>query len=611
MSALLWQIDDVSLPGTDRPRLADVSCEIPPGVTAVVGHSGAGKTSLLNLLVDYERPSQGAVRQVFSPENSRIPLFWVPQDDGLWPHLTTVEHLLAVLPSQGKSLEAAEKLLLEFDLLDKSAAYPHLMSQGERARLSVARALAASSAVLVMDEPLGHVDPARVGNYWRAIRNHCRQTETSLVIATHSPEIALREAGHALCLKQGRLLFQGNVRDLYHQPATAELAEFLGTANWLPKSEAVNWMTETDGERCCFRPEQIEVLPEAESTLIVQSVRFAGSIEEVELKNETTDARRTFYHRPATNRLQAGLRVAVKVCTLLLACLLSIGCDETAEPKLTVTAVANWITPPMGRRIPRPRGLTIGPNNEVLCLDNGGRVLVFDEVGKLLRQWEMPEHSIGKPEGVCVFQDGRIVVADTHYHRVVFFDQRGEVLSLQGGEGTGPGQFLFPVAICQDDSQHFYVCEYGGDHRVQKFTNDGTHLLTFGTFGTEPGQFQRPSGIVWHDGRLYIADAINNRVQVFSDAGKFIEVLGESSGGLSLEYPYDIAMSRETEELFVVEYGAGRVTKTDLNGRLLGRYGKTSRGEGGFLKPWGLAIDSQQRLRIADTENHRIVELKL
>jgi iron(III) transport system ATP-binding protein len=202
-------------------------------------------------------------------------------------------------------------------------------------------------------------------------------------------------------------------------------------------------------------------------------------------------------------------------------------------------------------------------------------------------------------------------VADTHYHRVVFFDDNGAVLKILGGEGTGPGQFLFPVAICQDDSEHFYVCEYGGDHRVQKFTRDGEHVLTFGTFGTAPGQFQRPSGIVWHDGRLYIADAINNRVQAFSDEGKFLEILGESGKGLSLEYPYDITLDRESEKLYVVEYGAGRVTKIDLAGRVLGRHGQTSRGEGGFLKPWGLAIDSQQRLRIADTENHRIVELKL
>ncbi len=259
-----------------------------------------------------------------------------------------------------------------------------------------------------------------------------------------------------------------------------------------------------------------------------------------------------------------------------------LGCDKDQDPQLNVVEINNWMTPPMGGRIPRPRGVAIGDHDEVLCLDNAGRLLVFDEHGEMLRQWEMPDHEIGKPEGVCLFKDGRIAVADTHYHRVVFFDEIGNVLELFGGEGTKDGQFLFPVAICQDESEHFYVCEYGGDHRVQKFTRDGKHVLTFGTFGTEAGQFQRPSGIVWHDGKLYIADAINNRVQVFSDRGKFLEILGKQAGELNLEYPYDITLDRQTGDLFVVEYGAGRVTKMNLAGKLLGRYGQTSRGEGDF-----------------------------
>lgn len=611
MSALIWRVDGVTMPGRERPRLEGVSCEIHTGVTAIVGYSGAGKTSLLNLLVGFEQPAEGHLERREDVLSQRLPLFWVPQEDGLWPHLTALEHLQVVKTDNADSPNPAKELLRQFDLLDKSEAHPDLMSQGERARLSVARALAAEAAVLVMDEPLVHVDPARSGKYWRVLRESCTQTETSLVIATHSAETVLREAERVVCLKDGRVLYCGGVEELYRDPRTLELAEFLGAANWLPSDDVKNWLSGTTTEKQCYRPEELEVVVADDGPLVVETARFAGSVEEVELVNESTDERRTFYHRPKAAALRAGMRVAVKLCTLFIFCLLTLGCDETPEPELVVRSVSYWITPPMGKLIPRPRGLTIGPNDEVLCLDNGGRVLVLDAAGKMLRQWEMPDHSIGKPEGVCVFRDGRIAVADTHYHRVVFFDDNGAVLEFLGGEGTGPGQFLFPVAICQDASEHFYVCEYGGDHRVQKFTREGKHVLTFGTFGTEPGQFQRPSGIVWHNGRLYIADAINNRVQAFSDDGKFLEVLGENGEGLSLEYPYDIALDREAEQLFVVEYGAGRVTKIDLAGHVLGRFGHTSRGEGGFLKPWGLAIDSQQRLRIADTENHRIVELKL
>ncbi len=610
MSALLWKLDDVTLHGKGTPRLSDVSCEIHSGVTAVVGYSGAGKTSLLNLLVGFERPHQGAVQPCWSAAD-RLPVYWVPQQDGLWPHLTVAEHLQVLLAAEPAAAQRSENLLGAFDLLDKSGTVPDLLSQGERARLSVARALAGSAGVLVMDEPLVHVDPARSGRYWRAIRDHLNDSGTSLVVATHSPETVLRQADRALCLKQGRLLAHGSVHELYYQPKTAELAEFLGAANWLPTNEAQQWSLDKPDETACVRPEQIQIEPADTSPFVVQSAKFAGSIEEVEVLNEDKQQMRTFYHRPAAGRLVPGTRVMLRICLLILACFLSLGCDETTEPQLAVSEVNSWITPPMGALIPRPRGLAIGDNDEVLCLDNGGRLLVLDETGNLLRQWEMPDHEVGKPEGVCLLKDGRIAVADTHYHRVVFFDEIGNVLEYLGGEGRADGEFLFPVAICQDDAEHLYVCEYGGDHRVQKFTSSGEHLLTFGTFGTVVGQFQRPSGIVWHDGRLYIADAINSRVQVFTDNGKFVEVLGDQTGGLSLEYPYDIALDRESGALFIVEYGAGRVTKTDLSGKLLGRYGRTSRGDDGFCKPWGLAIDSQQRLRIADTENHRIVELKL
>ncbi len=229
------------------------------------------------------------------PTGNRLPLYWVPQEDGLWPHLTVIEHLQTMQAGNPDSAVTIEKLLGTFDLLDKSATVPDLLSQGERARLSVARALASSAAVLVMDEPLAHVDPARSENYWRAIRNHLNQTDTSLVIATHSPETVLREAEQALCLKEGRLLSQGPVNALYYQPESKELAEFLGAANWLPSTDATGWFIEDPQDSPCYRPEQITVQPAENSPLVVQTAKFAGSIEEVELLNEETRQQAHFF----------------------------------------------------------------------------------------------------------------------------------------------------------------------------------------------------------------------------------------------------------------------------------------------------------------------------
>jgi iron(III) transport system ATP-binding protein len=287
-----------------------------------------------------------------------------------------------------------------------------------------------------------------------------------------------------------------------------------------------------------------------------------------------------------------------------------LGCNGADGPALRVKREDYWSMPPDGPRIPAPRGMTVSPDGEYLVLDNAGRVLVFDETGKLQRTWWMPEYSVGKPEGICVLKDGRIAVADTHYHRVVFFDHDGHVTGMFGQQGSKPGDFVYPVALTQDDQENLYICEYGQNDRVQKFRPDGTFVLQFGSFGTEDGQFQRPSGIAWFDGRVYVVDAFNNRVQVFDEDGKLVAILGTSDRISELHYPYDISVTNQGE-LFVVEYGAGRVSKFDRSGKLLGRYGHTGTGVAEFTTPWGLTVDRRGRVYVCDTGNRRIVELEL
>jgi DNA-binding beta-propeller fold protein YncE len=131
-----------------------------------------------------------------------------------------------------------------------------------------------------------------------------------------------------------------------------------------------------------------------------------------------------------------------------------------------------------------------------------------------------------------------------------------------------------------------------------------------GSYGTEDGQFQRPSGAAWFDGRIYVVDAFNNRIQVFEEDGKLFAIFGTSDKISDLYYPYDIAMT-PTGDLYVVEYGAGRVSKYDRSGKLLGRYGKTGHGTAEFKDPWGLAVDRRGRVYVCDTGNRRIVELEL
>jgi DNA-binding beta-propeller fold protein YncE len=347
-----------------------------------------------------------------------------------------------------------------------------------------------------------------------------------------------------------------------------------------------------------------------EGTLVVDSTQFSGSVEEVTLVHEPSQQRRRFFHRPRAGVLKTGDRVVLKTLLLLLVCLLLFpGCNDAETAELPVSEFHSWSLPPDGPKLPAPRGLTVGPDDSLYVLDDAGRVLVYDRLGTLNRKWRMPASEVGKPEGICILTDGRIAVADTHYHRVVYFDQTGDVLKIIGTLGQEPGQFKYPVALTQDDQENLYVCEYGSNDRVQRFSNDGEFLLEFGSHGTEAGQFQRPSGIVWHEGRVYVADAFNNRIQIFSEDGDFLAFLDSPQSETSLDYPYDLCLSAEGH-LYAVEYRAGRVTGLDLSGRVLGVFGRSGRGQRQFATPWGIAVSQEGRLFVADTGNRRIVELR-
>jgi sugar lactone lactonase YvrE len=294
-----------------------------------------------------------------------------------------------------------------------------------------------------------------------------------------------------------------------------------------------------------------------------------------------------------------------------MAILHAAGCGNSAAPaaSLHVERVNHWAMPAAGAKIPAPRGLTFDSNGDLFVLDDAGRILVFDIAGQVKRQWSMPESDVGNPEGICLFQDGRIGVADTHYHRIVFFDREGNVLSMHGERGSGPGQFIYLSSLTQDEAGNYYVCEYGGNDRVQKCDVDGKWLAEFGGFGTGDGQFQRPMGIVWREGLLYVADSINNRIQVFRDDGSFIKVLGREASRPRLHYPYDL-VGGPNGDLFAIEYGGNRVTQLNLLGETLGTFGSTGHGVGEFSTPWGLAVDSSGRIVVADTGNRRLVELQ-
>ncbi|WP_437204307.1 ATP-binding cassette domain-containing protein [Planctomicrobium sp. SH664] len=611
----VWQLENIRLGPKHRPRVEIADLKIPAGVTALLGDSGAGKTSLLNLLVRFEQPGQGTLRFSASAAKERpapgMPLAWVPADAGLWPGLTVRQQIAVVIPEGPASADRTQQLLTDFDLASIAQQYPETLSMGERARLAVARAIASQAAVWVMDEPLAHIDSRRLPQYWDAVEAALQQQQSTLIFSTHSIEVALRLANQAICLQAGKVLWQGPISELYDSPPDEVTAGFLGPCNWFTAEESRHWFPQQISG--CLRPERLQLLPQPGTPLVVERHQFTGAVAETRLRHAVTQSTRTIYHRPAgRNTLQPGLSISLRIlsCWLWLMLCLCCGCveNEDTSPQLSLQPVRTYCVPAEGAMLPAPRGMTFGPEGELYILDNAGRVIVYDENGNLIRRWWMPEYKVGKPEGAWLLLDGRIAVADTHYHRVMFFDREGHVLGTLGEQGEGPGQFIYTVSVVQDPSGNLYVAEYGGNDRIQKFTADGQFLSAFGKPGTEPGEFQRLSSICWKDGILYAADALNSRVLAFRDDGTFLNVVGDANS-CDLRYPYDIALAPDGT-LFVAEYGAGRITQLTTEGKLIGHYGSEGRGAGQFWTPWGIAVNRTGKVVVADTGNRRVVELQ-
>lgn len=269
-------------------------------------------------------------------------------------------------------------------------------------------------------------------------------------------------------------------------------------------------------------------------------------------------------------------------------------------------------------RLQKPRAVAIDAEDRLFIADMTGRIQVFTADGEFLYGWRTPEYANGKPSGLAFANDGNLMVADTHYFRMLVYTPKGELLkdrTIGGINGFGPGEFNFVTECLQDAEGNYYISEYGEFDRVQKFTPEGKFITQWGSHGRELNQFIRPQKMARdQDGLIWVADACNHRVQVFDVSGPEAELQftwGEEGEALGqLRYPYDIVLDGRGH-VYLCEYGNHRVQKFTLKGESLGAWGKSGRREGELAQPWGCALDSRGRLHVLDSYNHRVQRVVL
>jgi DNA-binding beta-propeller fold protein YncE len=299
--------------------------------------------------------------------------------------------------------------------------------------------------------------------------------------------------------------------------------------------------------------------------------------------------------------------------TLLALVALSVltGCDElTGSAPELVWGVhgtkAGWLH--------KPRVAAFDAQDRLYVADLTDRIQVFDRDGQYLSGWRTPDFNVDGPSGLTVDRYGRLLVADTHFYRVLVYSGQGELLFQigDGVQGTTPGRFGYPTDVVIDSAGNFYVSEYGENDRIQVFSPEGRWLRQWGGHGFAPGEFMRPRALaIDEDDRLYVADSCNHRIQVFDTKGNLLRSWGSrgaSPGQMS--YPYDIALGADGY-LYVCEYGNNRVQKFSRDGQPAGLWGGPGREPGRLNNPWALAVDRQGAVSVIDSNNHRVQRFRL
>ncbi len=311
MQNIIWKLEGAGLYGAGKDRrLHPTSIEIRNGITAIVGHSGSGKTSLLNLLTGFEKPDFGTVRRNIDMNGFKTELFWSPHNGGLWPHLTVEQHLAVVAGKHG--VEFSNTLLEEFELSDRRDKRPGELSRGECSRLSIARAITADPAVLVFDEPLVNIDSSRRRKNWKMIVGHAREKSKSLVYSTHSPSHIIGSADAVICISGGKIIYDGSVEKLYLDPPSEEVASYLGEVNWFVPEECQVWLGRSSEKPLSFRPEHLKISGSEEGLLKIRKYGFDGEMAVAELVESSTGRSRTFFSRTDGCHFREGDRVEIK-----------------------------------------------------------------------------------------------------------------------------------------------------------------------------------------------------------------------------------------------------------------------------------------------------------
>src|SRR5450432_1734141 len=235
----LVQLIGVSKKFGNAAALHPTDLTFPPGLTtALIGPSGCGKSTLLRLIIALLKPDSGKITfdgmevTEASAQQVRRRVGYVIQEGGLFPHLTARANVLLLSRHLGRSASEMEERLEELCALSQFPPkaldrYPTELSGGQRQRVSLMRALMLSPEVLLLDEPLGALDPLVRSSLQEDLKEIFARLKQTTVLVTHDMAEAAFLADEIVLMNEGQIVQRGTAAELRDHPANEFVSDFI------------------------------------------------------------------------------------------------------------------------------------------------------------------------------------------------------------------------------------------------------------------------------------------------------------------------------------------------------------------------------------------------
>jgi len=296
--------------------------------------------------------------------------------------------------------------------------------------------------------------------------------------------------------------------------------------------------------------------------------------------------------------------------------------------KMRYALVEGWEQLPRGYEHRDVAGVAVDGEDRVFLICRGDHpVIVYDQKGRFLRSWGEGDFTY-RTHGITIGPDGTVYCTDDGNHTVRRFTPEGKVLLTLGtmntpsdtgydgkntATATRPGApFNRPTNLAVGPRGDLYVSDGYGNCRVHQFSPAGELKRSWGTAGQGPGEFFLPHGIAVHpDGRVFVCDRENDRIQIFSPDGEYLEEWTDTRRPTHLVF--DAQNRAYVSELWwqpgqtsrrygpATGVGSGRVSVYDGNGGVIARWGGPDpAASGSFAAPHGIAVDSGDDVYVSE-----------